>query len=162
MVVSNHQRPKPRTKYAGVYAIRYIPTERMYVGGSADITGRYTHHRFMLRRGKHKCSALQDAWNQYGEDQFSFETLERCDPEHVREREEFWHQTSANTFNTIKEFFFRGKRGPSAKVSAAAVRRWNKPEYRAKRANFLATRRAGRFIKQDQERGAQPARHEGA
>lgn len=136
-----YQRPKPRTKYAGVYGIRHSISGKMYIGGSNDMTGRYTHHRFMLRRGVHKCYALQDLWSRDGEGSFAFVTLEACAADEVREREQAWHEATPDSLNTIKGVFRTGPQGPSEAHSIAAKRRWARPDYRAKQ---LATHAAKR------------------
>jgi predicted GIY-YIG superfamily endonuclease len=128
-------RPKPRTKFAGIYGIRHKPSGRMYVGGSTDITGRYTHHRFMLRRGAHKSHELQKLWDRDGEAAFEFVTLERCLPQNVNEREQLWHDTTPNSLNTMKGVTASGWERNSefrASASRAAADRWARPEYRAR------------------------------
>lgn len=59
----------------GVYAIE-CTDGRFYVGGSVNIPARWAAHRSSLRRGEHKNSALQAAWNALGADAFTFAVLE--------------------------------------------------------------------------------------
>jgi len=139
-------RPRPRTKYAGVYMVRHRASGRGYIGGSTDITGRFTHHRFMLRRGRHKSWELQEYWDRYGEHAFEFVTLERCEPDMVRVREQAWHDATPNSLNTLKAVFNNRPLGPSSAGSRAALRRWAQPEYRRKREGFLQRRRQGRSL----------------
>ncbi len=146
----NYVRPNPRTKYAGVYAILHIPSGRMYLGGSSDMTSRFTRHRFFLRRRKHKCVGLQRLWDITEESEFEFKILERCRPQDVRVAEQRWHDRTPNSLNTIKGCFFVGARGPSLASSTAAKKRWAKPTYRRKRAKFLENRTLeGRFMRQE-------------
>lgn len=142
--MTRYVRPKPRTKYSGVYAIRHIDSGQMYVGGSSDITGRFAHDRFMLRRGMHKTLALQQLWSKDGEAAFEFVTLERCDQQLVREREDAWIK-GYPCLNTVKAAGVDGRRGPSDAKKVAARKRWARPDYRAKREAWLARRDKGRF-----------------
>lgn len=59
----------------GVYAIE-CTDGRFYVGGSINIPKRWVAHRSSLRKGDHKNSALQAAWNVLGADAFTFAALE--------------------------------------------------------------------------------------
>jgi group I intron endonuclease len=135
-------RLKPRTKYAGIYAIRHKLSGRMYVGRSNDITGRWTHHRFMLRRGLHKTKALQDLWV---EDEFEFIVLETCAISELQAREQAWLDKTPNALNTFLDAAGRGTHGPSERGKAAAKARWSRPDYRQKRESFLTNRVQGRF-----------------
>ncbi len=59
----------------GVYAIRCLPTGRVYVGSAKSIRARWRSHVRALLRGKGNIK-LQHAWNKYGESAFVFEVLE--------------------------------------------------------------------------------------
>lgn len=61
----------------GVYRIRHKKSGAAYIGASVDITNRFTHHRFRLRRGMH-CERLQYIFDKYGEDSLVFEILMLC------------------------------------------------------------------------------------
>lgn len=128
----NYKRPNPRTKYCGVYAIIHEPSGHLYIGGSTDMTGRWTHHRFMLRRGKHKTARLQALWSLHGEDQFKFVVLEPCAPSVLVAKEDAWLASHPQALNTVLcAHTGRGSR-PSANRKAAAVKRWQDPAYREK------------------------------
>lgn len=45
---------------------------------------------YLLRNGKHHSKHMQNSWNMYGEECFSFEILEECDKNNVILREQFW------------------------------------------------------------------------
>lgn len=65
----------------GVYAIRCLTNNRVYVGSAArSFRHRWSRHRTDLRRQKHCNKALQNAWNKYGDQGFQFEILLVCDP----------------------------------------------------------------------------------
>ena len=58
---------------SGVYVITNTRDSKRYVGVSADIESRWGGHRSDLRRGKHHSTLMQQAWNEFGEDAFTFE-----------------------------------------------------------------------------------------
>jgi len=74
---------------SGVYAIININDGRRYVGSSVNIRYRFTHHRSLLRAGKHHSIHLQAAWNKYGSASFAFRILELCAECDLRIREQF-------------------------------------------------------------------------
>lgn len=143
--MSNYRRPKPRTKYCGVYGIRCTVTGMIYIGGSVDMTGRWTHHRFTLRRGSHKTPQLQDHWNIHGEANFEFIVLERCDEAVLKDREDYWIKSTPDRLNWA-DSATPVHIGPSEVKKSAAVKRWANPAYRQKREDWLKERgEDGRF-----------------
>ena len=67
------------TEQVGVYAIRNILNNKVYIGSSAvSLPRRILQHKRALRRGDHKNNHLQSAWNKYGEKSFRFEILVVC------------------------------------------------------------------------------------
>jgi len=62
-------------KIIGVYQIRNIINEKVYIGSSLNIDERFKKHKQTLRRNKHHNIHLQRAWNKYGESNFIFEVL---------------------------------------------------------------------------------------
>jgi len=64
-------------KRSGVYQIRNIENDHIYVGStSKEFRKRWNIHRHLLRKQNHHSPHLQNAWNLYGEDNFVFEILE--------------------------------------------------------------------------------------
>lgn len=57
-----------------VYEIRNNQNGMVYIGQTIidNPRRRFLHHRWKLRSGRHVNSHLQNAWNKYGEDSFSF------------------------------------------------------------------------------------------
>lgn len=60
----------------GIYVIKNVQTEDVYVGSSTRIKARWKDHRSALNRNVHHCKALQDAWNVFGEHSFEHSILE--------------------------------------------------------------------------------------
>lgn len=75
----------------GVYLIICRSSKREYVGQSQDIGARWADHVNSLRRHRHHSRKLQDDWNQFGADAFSFEILEQVADRDERESQETWY-----------------------------------------------------------------------
>lgn len=67
----------------GIYAITNTYTQERYIGSSRLVSARLGQHRLLLRNGKHHARRLQRAWNQYGEEAFHFQILERVASHHL-------------------------------------------------------------------------------
>lgn len=75
----------------GVYAIRLRGSIQCYIGSSADIGNRWSHHRSFLRRGAHANALLQAAWSEHGEAAFEFNIIEIVsDVPDLPSREQAW------------------------------------------------------------------------
>jgi group I intron endonuclease len=76
----------------GVYCIRHAAISGLaYIGSSIRMERRMASHRSSLRRGRHHCSALQSAWDAYGEQAFRLEVLECVNDEtHLADLERRW------------------------------------------------------------------------
>lgn len=81
-------------KKSGVYKITSLLDGKIYIGSSVDIYYRLDNgHLGNLRELKHANSHLQNAFNLYGEENFTFEVLEFCEPEITYIREQFYLDT---------------------------------------------------------------------
>jgi len=63
----------------GVYEIRCVTTNKVYIGSSKHITRRLREHVNELRKQKHCNSCLQGVWNKYGKGSFVFNCIESLD-----------------------------------------------------------------------------------
>lgn len=76
---------------SGIYQIRNIYNNKVYIGSARNYKTRKTDHFRALRRNKHYNAKLQRAWNKYGENSFVFEILEYVpDINKLIEREQFY------------------------------------------------------------------------
>jgi len=75
---------------SGIYRIQCTPTGKFYIGSSSNLPQRWREHLSKLRRGLHSNRHLQNAWNKYGEDQFTFQIIEFVMPFYILEREQYW------------------------------------------------------------------------
>ena len=60
----------------GIYTIRVQGSDKFYIGRTKKFTTRKAHHMWLLRRNEHHCQHLQNAFNKYGNVQFSAEQEE--------------------------------------------------------------------------------------
>lgn len=74
----------------GIYKITNIENNKVYIGKAKDIKTRWSVHKHQLRNNKHHNLYLQNAWNKYGENSFSFDIIEECDENSLCSREKFW------------------------------------------------------------------------
>ena len=88
----------------GIYLIRCVPTEKIYVGSSKDIQRRWEKHRQLLRKGSSPCTLLQRAWSKYGEQKFEFEIVEGCAPDRrvLEEREQYYLDSLKPALNVVR------------------------------------------------------------
>lgn len=63
---------------SGIYCIRHIQSNNIYIGSAKDFWTRWRYHFWELNNNKHHSKHLQNAWNKYGADAFEFKILETC------------------------------------------------------------------------------------
>jgi hypothetical protein len=70
----------------GVFQIRNLVNDKVFVGTSLNLPGIINRHKFALGMGSHQNKALQADWHEFGEDKFAFEILDELtlvsDPQH--------------------------------------------------------------------------------
>lgn len=78
-------------KKSGIYKIICLVNNKVYIGSSIDTKVRIRKHKESLRRKKHENNYLQNTYNKYGLDLFSYEVIEEVDDKVLLlEREQFW------------------------------------------------------------------------
>jgi group I intron endonuclease len=66
-------------KICGVYCIKNIINNNLYIGSSKNLKLRYFNHKTKLKNNKHENKHLQNAWNLYGEQNFKFYIIEEVE-----------------------------------------------------------------------------------
>ena len=98
--MSNYKkdRDKYKPRFSGIYGIRNIINGMIYIGQSHNIHKRWIQHKYELNTQIHHNRKLQNAWNKYGEENFYFFVIEKCEQDIINEREIFWidYYNSAN------------------------------------------------------------------
>ena len=126
----------------GIYAIICAVDNRVYVGQSRRIRGRWKDHVHYLRAGKGS-PKLQKAWDTHGWQAFRFEVLEVVkDPMILQEREQFhidrlgaFGVRGLNTLPVAGSFDgYTPDEGARKKIGDASKKRWSDPNFRKKMA----------------------------
>ena len=69
---------------SGIYLIKNIVNNKVYVGSAVNIDKRWKEHKYSLNKGKHHSCHFQSAWYKYGEQNFTFDIIEEVsNPEHL-------------------------------------------------------------------------------
>lgn len=69
------QTPRPM----GIFQIRNLTNEKVFVGKSENLDGIFNRNRFQLNANSHHQKQLQADWNELGADKFEFEILEELE-----------------------------------------------------------------------------------
>lgn len=78
-------------KQVGIYIIKNIVNNKVYIGSSARcIRERICIHKRRLKHRVHENSYLQNSYNKYGIEAFIFEVLELCEKDKCIEREQYY------------------------------------------------------------------------
>jgi len=72
---------------SGIYLIKNILDDKVYIGSSINLKSREYKHFWMLRKGIHDNNHLQSSYNKFGEENFKFEILENCEQNLLVEKE---------------------------------------------------------------------------
>ena len=64
---------------SGIYCIKNLITNKLYIGKACYVKARIGAHKWLLRNNKHVNIHLQHAWNKYGEFNFKFDIVEFCE-----------------------------------------------------------------------------------
>lgn len=72
---------------SGIYAIKNKMNNKMYIGQSVNVNKRKSYHLWLLRNNSHFNPKLQNAFNKYGEENFEFVILEKCNKEELDDKE---------------------------------------------------------------------------
>jgi len=67
---------KQKIKPMGIFQIKNLVNGKVFIGDTFNLDAAYNKHKFQLNLGSHKNKDLQKEWNQYGQDNFTYEVLE--------------------------------------------------------------------------------------
>lgn len=98
-----------KQKTVGIYCIRNLVNNKIYIGQSICVEDRWSKHLSSLRRDVNDNRSLQEDWNKYGESSFRFDLLESCSKEELDERESF--HIGQFQSDTIYNFTDGGRKG---------------------------------------------------
>ncbi|GAK52341.1 transcriptional regulator, ArsR family [Candidatus Moduliflexus flocculans] len=70
---------KENPPMGGVFQIKNMQTGKLLIVSSTNLAGKINSSRFQLKHGSHRNKALQQDWQAYGAEAFSFDTLEELE-----------------------------------------------------------------------------------
>ena len=89
-----------KDKKIGIYKITNTINNKVYIGQSKDFSKRFREHKATLKTNTHFNIHLQRAYNKYGINSFTYETLEECSEDIINERESYWIES----YNSMDRF----------------------------------------------------------
>jgi group I intron endonuclease len=87
---------------SGIYKITNIVNGNLYIGSAYNIQSRFGVHKSTLNNNKHRNKHLQNAWNKYGEKNFSFKVLVYCKIEQLTKLEQSYMDKLNPAYNICK------------------------------------------------------------
>ena len=84
---------------SGIYQIRNLVNDKVYVGQTKNFVYRRSRHFRSLQDGIHYNKYLQRSFNKHGLNNFSFEVLERCAEGLLNERERYWIEEKQSEYS---------------------------------------------------------------
>lgn len=146
----------------GIYKIENLINHTVYIGQSINVDARLKTHKRALRKNRHHNELLQNDYNKFGEESFTFNLIQNCEKEQLNELETYWcNYYRPNVYNlgnthfekTVSELL-RKKLSDSHKGQIP----WNKgikfsEEYKEKtykgcHSNYRATEKTKLLIKE--------------
>lgn len=83
LILEYKQTPRPM----GVYQIRNTTNGKILINGSMNLPGSFNGQRFQLINQAHRNKELQEDWNSYGPDSFTFDILETINPDKIAQED---------------------------------------------------------------------------
>lgn len=80
----------PYKKVSGIYEIRNLKNNKVYVGSATNLKNRLTTHKRLLLTNNHFNTHLQSSFNKNGIEFFEFKIIEECSIDDLLKREDFW------------------------------------------------------------------------
>ncbi len=90
-------------KLSGIYVIRNLINNKIYIGSSINIYQRLHKHRTQLIRNKHQNCVIQNSVNKYGIDNFECFVIEQCSEELLTNREQYYIDLLSPRLNIMKK-----------------------------------------------------------
>jgi group I intron endonuclease len=110
---------------SGVYIIKNITNNKIYIGSTINVDRRLKKHLSLLRRGKHHSEPLQRSWNKYGESNFVFYVREVCEKSKLIEREQYYIDKEKPEYNicpnAASRLGYKHKKETKEKISKSLI-----------------------------------------
>ena len=89
-------------KKQGIYTIKSLIDDRIYIGSSSNLIRRKSNHFWKLKNKNHANVKLQNFVNKYGIENLLFEIIEECNENLLIEREQYYFELLNPKFNILK------------------------------------------------------------
>lgn len=123
-----------KSKGALIYKIKNLINGDFYIGSTQNLNKRYYTHLNHIRTNKNTCVKLIRAVNKYGEENFSFEIIEKCSVEDLLNREQYYLDFLNPKYNISKKagsnLGIKRTEETKLKKSISQKENWSKEEYR--------------------------------
>jgi group I intron endonuclease len=123
-----------KSKGGLIYKIKNLINEDFYIGSTQNLNKRYYTHLNHIRTNKNTCVKLIRAVNKYGEENFSFEIIEKCSVEDLLNREQYYLDFLNPKYNISKKagsnLGIKRTEETKLKKSISQKENWSKEEYR--------------------------------
>jgi hypothetical protein len=127
-ILKQQYRATPRPM--GIFQIRNLANEKVFIGKSFDLPGMLNRQRCALAAGSHPNTALQSDWQRQSSEQFAFEILDELTPREAT-REELLEDLTFLETCWLERLAPYGERGYN-----------EPPKTRAQRLHMIARKRA--------------------
>jgi hypothetical protein len=101
----------------GVFQIRNILNNKIYIESSANLAAIWNRHKFQLNGGLHPNTSLQKEWNEFGQESFAFEILSEIKQDDGRAIEDYHKEAKQLEGLFMEELQPFGEQGYHAKKS---------------------------------------------
>lgn len=110
----------------GIYIIKCLQENKVYIGSSKDIIARWNQHKARLNKGNHINKYLQLDWDCYGDDSFIFEILEETAD--LIQREQHWIDKYSDCLYNVSKNAWTPMRSPEVvkKVLATKMKKYGR------------------------------------
>lgn len=126
----------------------------MYIGSAVNFNKRWNEHRLLLRKNKHHCKYLQNAWNKDGEDSFEFSEVEFVDKADLITKEQYYFDLLNPEYNSCPTA--GNTLGCSWKLSEETKRRMKKPKSKEHAKNSASGRKGIHFTEEAKQNMRKP------
>ena len=88
---------------SGIYYIKNLKNNKIYIGQSVNIRKRLIHHKHELINNKHSNPHLQNSFNKNGIENFEFNYLEYCNINILTEKEKYYLNDNKLIYYNIRD-----------------------------------------------------------
>lgn len=133
---------KNNCKEGLIYKIENSLNNDFYIGSTSNLKKRYYTHLYDIRKNKNTCAKLIRASNKYGEQNFIFGIIEKCDVNKLLEREQYYLDKLNPKYNIAKiagsNLGIKRTEETKLKKSNIQINNWNNDEYRKRHLEQLS------------------------